>query len=64
MTDTELINWLEQVHGQLWHNKDNNTWTCQVIHYHTVIQPSRETIRAVIADAHAAWKPWSLQHES
>jgi hypothetical protein len=51
ITDSQLLDWLEQARGQLWYNRHNKNWTCQVIYQHTIIQPTRATLRAAITDA-------------
>jgi hypothetical protein len=52
---SELATWLEQVRGQVWYNKQNKNWTCQVIVNHKIIQPTRATLTAALADAKAEY---------
>ena len=54
-SDTILLSWLEDVRGQLWYNRYNKNWTCQVIVHHHVIQPSRAMLRAALTDAKAEY---------
>jgi hypothetical protein len=56
MSDTQLLDWLEMVHGQVWFNSQHRLWTCQVLTHvkppNDIVQPSRQTLRAAIHDAH------------
>ena len=62
MSDTEMIDWLESVGGQVWPDRERRNWTAQVIRpppNGKVIQPTRATLRAAINDAHAQY--WEHQ---
>lgn len=51
MADTELLNWIEQNHAQLWHNK-NSGWTVQIWYEPgKCFQPTRPTLREAIIAA-------------
>ena len=49
--ESELLDWVEKHHAQVWFDRHRNLWTCQVMYHPHVIQPSRATLRAVISDA-------------
>lgn len=51
MDDTKLLDWVERVHAQIWHDKKDGNWVCQVIWNHTVVQPARPTLRHAITEA-------------
>lgn len=55
MTDTALLDWIELSGAQVWRERNKRNWTVQVITGGKVIQPTRATLRAAIADAYAEW---------
>lgn len=54
MTDTKLLNWMDEAGAQVWRDKQRK-WTCQIIVAGKVIQPTRDTLRTAIADAYVEY---------
>jgi hypothetical protein len=51
MSDTKLMNWVEDAGAQVWRDRHSRKWTCQVIVAGKVIQPTRDVLRTAIKDA-------------
>lgn len=55
MTDTKLMNWVEESGAQVWRDRLSRKWTCQIMVGGKVIQPTRDALRTAIADAYVEY---------
>jgi hypothetical protein len=51
MKDSDILNWLEKLHAQVWWDGKRDAWTCQIIVGGKVIQPTRHTMREAVEAA-------------